>query len=81
MFLALSGEEIVGFAAYDCAFRSYFGPTGVREELRGKGIGGALLLRALEDMAAQAYKYAIIGEVEPVQFYAKVCGAAVIPGS
>ena len=81
MFVALVGEEIAGFAAYDCAYRSYFGPTGVREELRGKGIGTVLLLRTLEDMAAQAYKWAIIGEVEPVAFYEQVCGAVVIPGS
>ncbi len=81
LFVALSDKEIVGFAAYDCSYRSYFGPTGVREDLRGKGVGAALLLRTLEDMAAQAYKWAIIGEVDPVAFYKKVCGAIVIPGS
>lgn len=81
LFVALSGKEIVGFAAYDCSYRSYFGPTGVREDLRGKGVGAALLLRTLEDMATQAYKWAIIGEVDPVAFYQKVCGAVVIPGS
>ena len=57
------------------------GPLAVRPDLRGKGIGTVLLLRTLEDMAAQAYKWAIIGEVEPVAFYKKVCGAVVIPGS
>ena len=81
LFVALSGKEIVGFAAYDCSYRSYFGPTGVREDLRGKGVGAALLLRTLEDMTTQAYKWAIIGEVDPVAFYQKVCGAVVIPGS
>ncbi len=55
LFVALSGKEIVGFAAYDCSYRSYFGPTGVREDVRGRGIGAALLLRTLEDMATQAY--------------------------
>ncbi len=81
LFVALSGKEVVGFAAYDCSYRSYFGPTGVREELRGQGVGAALRLRTLEDMATQAYKWAIIGEVDPVAFYQKVCGAVVIPGS
>lgn len=81
LFVALSGKEIAGFAAYDCSYRSYFGPTGVREDLRGKGVGAALLLRTLEDMTTQAYKWAIIGEVDPVAFYQKVCGAVVIPGS
>ena len=81
LFVALSGDEIVGFAAYDCSYRGYFGPMGVREDLRGIGLGAALLLRALEDMAGRAYKWAVIGEVDPVAFYEKVCGAVVIPGS
>ena len=81
LFVALSGDEIVGFAAYDCSYRGYLGPMGVREELRGIGLGSALLLRTLEDMAGRAYKWAVIGEVDPVTFYEKVCGAVVIPGS
>ena len=54
---------------------------GVRDELRGIGLGSALLLRTLDDMAGRAYKWAVIGEVDPVAFYEKVCGAVVIPGS
>ena len=53
----------------------------MREELRGIGLGSALLLRTLEDMACQAYKWAVIGEVGPIAFYEKACGAVVIPGS
>ena len=81
LFVALSGDEIVGFAAYDCSYRGYFGPMGVREDLRGVGLGSALLLRTLQDMADRAHKWAVIGEVDPVAFYEKVCGAVVIHAS
>lgn len=80
-FLALQRGEIVGFAAYECTRRGFFGPTGVREELRGKGIGAALLFRCLESMREMGYAYAVIGGVGPASFYEKVCGAFVIPGS
>jgi len=80
-FVAAQGREIVGFAAYECTRRDYFGPTGVREDLRGKGIGSALLFRCLESLRELGYAYAVIGGVGPADYYAKVCGAFVIPGS
>ena len=75
------GGEIVGFAAYDATARGFFGPTGVRPDMRGQGIGGALLLRCLHAMRADGYGYAIIGGAGPVEYYRKVCGATVIEGS
>ncbi len=81
-FVAVQENRIVGFASYECTRRGYFGPTGVREGLRGMGIGAALLFRCLEAMYAMGYAYAIIGGVAEAQpFYEKVCGAFVIPGS
>jgi predicted N-acetyltransferase YhbS len=81
MFVATAYGRFAGFAAYECTRRGYFGPTGVREELRGRGIGAALLFRCLEAMWSMGYAYAIIGGVGPAGFYEKVCGAFVIPGS
>lgn len=81
VFLAARDGRIVGFAMYDGAYRGYFGPIGVVEDERKKGIGSALLLVSLEAMKAIGYAYAVIGEVGPVEFYEKVCGAHVIPGS
>jgi predicted N-acetyltransferase YhbS len=80
-FVALVDNELAGFAVYECTRRGYFGPTGVREELRGRGIGAALLFRCLEAMTALGYAYAVIGGVGPAEFYEKVCGAFPIPGS
>ena len=58
-----------------------FGPVGVREDYRGRGIGKALLLASLHAMAGEKYAYAIIGWVGPIQFYAETVGATVIEGS
>jgi predicted N-acetyltransferase YhbS len=80
-FVALMEGRIVGFAVYECSRRGFFGPTGVREDLRGRGLGGALLFRCLESMREMGYGYAVIGGVGPQEFYEKVCGAFLIPGS
>jgi len=80
-YVASSGGDIVGFAAYECTRRGYFGPTGVREDLRGKGLGAALLFRCLESMREMGYAYAVIGGVGSAGFYEKIVGAFVIPGS
>jgi len=80
-FAAVKDGEIVGFAVYETSRRGFFGPTGVREDLRGNGVGAALLFRCLESMRDMGYGYAIIGWVGPAEFYEKVCGATVIPGS
>ncbi len=45
------------------------------------GLGTALLLLCLESMRELGYAYAVIGGVGPIEFYEKVCGAFVIPGS
>jgi len=80
-FVATMRGEIAGFAVYDTSRRGFFGPTGVREDLRGKSAGAVLLFRCLEAMHAEGYAYAIIGGVGPAEFYAKVCGATIIEGS
>lgn len=80
-FVAMAEGRIAGFAVYECSRRGYFGPTGVREDLRGRGLGAALLFRCLESMWEMGYAYAVIGGVGPAAFYEKVCGAFVIPGS
>jgi hypothetical protein len=80
-YLAVEHDSIVGFGCYDTTCRNYFGPTGVAEGARGRGIGAVLLLSCLEAMRANGFAYAIIGGVGPREFYASVAGAVEIPGS
>lgn len=80
-FIATRGSEILGYACYNATAPDYFGPTAVLPQERGKGIGGALLLRCLAALREEGYGYAIIGGVGPQAFYEKTVGAVLIPGS
>ncbi len=81
-FIALDGDKIVGFACYETTALDFFGPTGVSEEYRGKGIGRVLLLKCLLAMREMGYGYAIIGGVDDAEgFYAKAVNATPIPDS
>lgn len=80
-FIATKDKEILGFACYETTCKGYFGPTGVGEAARGKGVGKALLYRALEGLHELGYAYGFIGGVGPREFYQKACGAIEIPGS
>jgi GNAT superfamily N-acetyltransferase len=81
VYIAVVEQEIVGFAAYECTRRSFFGPTGVFEDMQGRGIGKALLLACLWGLREMGYVYAIIGRAGPVEFYEQAVGAVVIPDS
>ncbi|MHA6730347.1 GNAT family N-acetyltransferase [Devosia sp. A369] len=77
--IAVVDGELVGFACYDATARGFFGPTGVSETQRGKGIGLALFYHTLIAMKAQGYAYAIIGSAGPVDFYVNAVGVMPIP--
>ena len=81
VFIATIERELVGFAAYECTRRGYFGPTGVVQAAQGKGAGKALLLASLWALREMGYVYAIIGAAGPVRFYQKTVGAIIIPDS
>jgi predicted N-acetyltransferase YhbS len=81
VFIATLEKQIVGFAAYECTRRSFFGPTGVIENARGGGVGKALLLACLWGLREMGYAYGVIGRAGPVEFYEKTVGAVVIQGS
>jgi GNAT superfamily N-acetyltransferase len=80
-FIAQRGQELLGFACYECTARNFFGPTGTLEAERGKGIGKVLLIKSLEALRELGYGYAIIGGVGPEAFYQKAVGARTIEGS
>jgi GNAT superfamily N-acetyltransferase len=81
IWLAVYEGQVVGFGCYDTTALGFFGPTGTAESMRGKGIGKAILLACLHAMHQMGYAYAFIGHVGPVDYYAKMVGATVIPES
>ena len=81
LFIATHRQEVIGFAAYECTRRGFFGPTGVAEAYRGRGVGRALLVVALHGLAELGYVYGVIGGVGPAEFYSRAVGAMVIADS
>lgn len=81
LFIAVAETEVIGFAAYECTRRGFFGPTGVVTNMQGRGIGKALLLASLWGLRELGYVYGIIGRAGPVDFYKQAVGAIVIPDS
>ena len=81
VFVATKERELIGFAAYECTRRGFFGPMGVVESAKHNGVGKALLLAALAALKEMGYVYAIIGAAGPVRFYQNTVGAIVIPDS
>lgn len=81
VYLAVVDREIIGFAAYECTRRGFFGPTGVVKNMQGRGIGKGLLMASLWGLRELGYVYGIIGRAGPIEFYEKTVGAIVIPNS
>ena len=79
--IATRGGRVIGFAAYECTRKAFFGPTGVIEVERGHGVGTALLIASLWGLRELGYVYAVIGGAGPIEFYQQSVGAFVIPDS
>ena len=80
-FVAIAENELAGFACYDATAKGFFGPIGVGETERRRGVGRALLLTTLHDMAGQGYGYAIIGGAASDDFYRRDLEVLEIPAS
>jgi len=81
LFIATRDARVIGFAGYECTRKAFFGPTGVAEKERGRGIGKALLIASLWGLRELGYVYGIIGAAGPFEFYRDAVGAIVIPDS
>ena len=81
VYVATRAGRLIGFAGYECTRSAFFGPTGVGEDERGRGIGKALLIACLWGLRELGYVYGIIGGAGPVEFYQETVGAIVIPDS
>jgi GNAT superfamily N-acetyltransferase len=79
VYIATREGRILGFAAYECTRRAFFGPTGVQATERGHGLGSALLLASLWGLRELGYVYGILGGAGPTQFYTRAVGAIPIP--
>ena len=81
VFIATIDGQLVGFAAYECTRRAFFGPMGVLDQVKGRGIGRSLVLACMKGLREMGYVYGIIGAAGPVEFYQKIVGAVVIENS
>lgn len=80
-YIATKKGHILGFACYECTCRNFFGPIGVLNSVRGKGVGKALLCSCLQSMYSLGYAYAIIGAAGSTSFFEKSVRATEIQGS
>ncbi len=76
--LALQGGAIAAFAAHDGNNRGlgWFGPAGTLEAHRGKGLGEALLIHCLLDVAALGRRECTVSWIGPRAFYQRAAGIA-----
>jgi hypothetical protein len=68
IWIAVASSRILGFACHDATMKGFFGPTGVDEAQRGKGICKALLIATLKGMREAGYAYGVIGGAGPTEF-------------
>ena len=79
IFSAQDRGEIAGFSTHEANNRGLgsFGPMGVAESHRGRGLGRLLLLASLADLRRLGYHRAVIPWTEAIEFYRKSCGARI----
>jgi hypothetical protein len=67
----------VAFAAHDGnnAGLGWFGPAGTLPAHRGRGLGAALLLQCLLDVAEAGHEAGVIAWIGPREFYERTVGA------
>ncbi|MDZ7363082.1 MAG: GNAT family N-acetyltransferase [candidate division KSB1 bacterium] len=77
--VAVQQNRLIGFSAYDGNnFNTgWFGPMGTDPALQGRGVGGVLLLRCLQDIKNQGHRFAVIPWVGPYRFYSHYAGARI----
>ena len=66
--------EILGFATFDGVARGRFGPTGVGEANRKRGIGAVLLFEAFRSMKDEGIPRAVVHWTDLLFFYSQVPG-------
>jgi mycothiol synthase len=79
IFYAEDAGEIAGFSTHEANNRGlgFYGPTGVAEKFRGRGIGRQLVLASLADLRRLGYHRVVIPWTDATEFYRKSCGARI----
>ncbi|WP_028022505.1 GNAT family N-acetyltransferase [Enterovibrio calviensis] len=80
LFIAIEGQEILGFSCFDGTAKGFFGPLGVSELAREKGVGKQLVHKTLNAMKEAGYGYAIIPTTSE-DYYRKYLDLIEIKGS
>ncbi len=70
--ISRDGDGIAGFCAYDVNRAGVLGPTAVRGDLWGQGVGRPLIIGALHHIRARGHQRAEVVWVGPVRPYARV---------
>ena len=65
-------NQIIGFSAYSALEPNWFGPIGVIEKERRKGIGTILLYKALNSIRLNGIRYATIPWTNHLKFYTQL---------
>lgn len=78
--LAEVDGDPAGFAGWEINNRGLgtFGPQGVIESHRSKGLGGVLLMAALQQLALEGYREVHIPWVSSIEYYRRYTGARVV---
>ncbi len=71
VYIAIMDNKIIAFLAYDLTNKSVFGPMGTMRGNRTRQVGYSILHSCLKDMKRKGYKYVIIDEADPIEFYEK----------
>ena len=78
VWVARASGELCGFGASNATGRQYFGPIGVSEAYRGRGIGRILVVKCLSDLQRDGRAYAWIPTgLGRIAFYHQAAGAKV----
>lgn len=80
-YIGVEQDKVIAFACYNVTGKGMFGPIGVAESSRTRGIGKAALVCCLAAMRAEGYVYAVVGHVGEAAFFERSVGAIAIPGS
>lgn len=82
-YIAVKDGEIIGVSSFDATAKGYFGPIGVKPQLKGMGVGQGLLYATLDGMKENGYGYAIVGwmEAHAIGFYERCVKGFRIPDS